>query len=146
MRIDDISRRLLICLTSLCKVIFKDLNYITTVWSNTCFDLWEEVNALHFFTLMVQRRALLAGANYAARNGQSNNYNSVASSISSKIDTFYSSTNGYINYSQNYNSGINYKSSGLDVAVLLGAIHGGMGDGKCSRKNPAASDNHVIHS
>lgn len=110
-------------------VIFKDLNYITTVWSNTCFDLWEEVNALHFFTLMVQRRALLAGANYAARNGQSNNYNSVASSISSKIDTFYSSTNGYINYSQNYNSGINYKSSGLDVAVLLGAIHGGMGDG-----------------
>jgi glucoamylase len=118
-------------LTHLFQVIFKDLNYITNVWSNTCFDLWEEVNALHFFTLMVQRRALLTGANYAARNGQSNNnYTSVASSISSKIDTFWSSSDGYIVYSQDYSSGVNYKSSGLDIAVLLGAIHGGMGDGK----------------
>jgi glucoamylase len=91
--------------------------------------LWEEVNALHFFTLMLQRRALLAGAEYASRVGYSNSYASVAESISSKLDTFWSSSSGYILYSQSYSSGINYKSSGLDIAVLLGAIHGGYGDG-----------------
>ncbi|KAI9285590.1 glucoamylase 1 [Umbelopsis sp. AD052] len=110
-------------------VIFKDLDYITTVWSNTCFDLWEEVNALHFFTLMVQRRALLAGAEYAARVGHSNNYATVAASIATKIDTFWSSSSGIVQTAQNYASGVNYKSSGLDVAVLLAAIHGGIGDG-----------------
>jgi glucoamylase len=111
-------------------VIFKDLNYITSVWSNTCFDLWEEVNALHFFTLMVQRRALLAGAEYAARVGYSNNFATVAASIATKIDTFWSSSSGIVQTAQNYASGVSYKSSGLDSAVLLGAIHGGYGDGK----------------
>jgi glucoamylase len=111
-------------------VIFNDLNYITTVWSNTCFDLWEEVNALHFFTLMVQRRALLVGAEYAARVGYSNNYTTVAASIATKIDTFWSSSSGIVQTAQNYVSGVSYKSSGLDVAVLLAALHGGNGDGK----------------
>jgi glucoamylase len=92
--------------------------------------LWEEVNALHFFTLMLQRRALLAGAEYAARVGHSNSYASVAASIATKIDTFWSSSSGIIQTSQSYSSGVNYKSSGLDISVLLGAIHGGYGDGK----------------
>jgi glucoamylase len=115
-------------LISFVLAIFRDLDYVASVWSNTCFDLWEEVNALHFFTLMVQRRALLAGAEYGARVSHSNNYTTVATSIASKIDTFWSDSAGIIEYSQSYVSGVGYKSSGLDTAVLLAAIHGGYGD------------------
>ncbi|KAG0803002.1 hypothetical protein G6F18_014013 [Rhizopus arrhizus] len=45
--------------------IFKDLDYVVNVWPNSCFDLWEEANGVHFYTLMVMRKGLLLGADFA---------------------------------------------------------------------------------
>jgi len=39
-------------------VIKADLEYVSYYWRNSGFDLWEEIQGLHFFTAMVQLRAL----------------------------------------------------------------------------------------
>ncbi|KAI8063745.1 glucoamylase [Gongronella butleri] len=106
--------------------VYKDLDYVVSTYSDSCFDLWEEVQGVHFFTLMVMRRALIQGAEYAKNNGDSSNassYSSTVSSIESLINGFW--TGSYIQVTKDYTS----KSNGLDVAVLLGAIHGGNADG-----------------
>ncbi|KAI9024411.1 glucoamylase A precursor [Phycomyces nitens] len=111
--------------------IFKDLDYIVSVWSNNCFDLWEEVNGLHFYTLMVMRHGLVKGAEFATSNGDStraSTYTNTANTIRNKIDGFWSSSNGYIAVTQNQSGGAN-KPSGLDVSVLIAANVAGLGDG-----------------
>ncbi len=50
-------------------VIKVDLEYIARRWREPCFDLWEEVRGHHFFTQLLERRALLEGAELAARLG-----------------------------------------------------------------------------
>lgn len=46
-------------------VIKKDLEYTAHHWQEENFDLWEEVYGHHFFTAMIQRKALLEGAKLA---------------------------------------------------------------------------------
>ncbi|KAK5019723.1 Glucoamylase, intracellular sporulation-specific [Cryomyces antarcticus] len=50
-------------------IIKADLEYISHNWHESGFDLWEEVRGLHFFTAMVQLRALREGAELAAAFG-----------------------------------------------------------------------------
>jgi glucoamylase len=49
--------------------IKMDLEYISQHWKDPTYDLWEEVKATHFYTLMVERRALLEGASLAHKLG-----------------------------------------------------------------------------
>ncbi len=42
-------------------VIKKDLEYISNNFNNESFDLWEEIKGYHFYTLMVQMKALEKG-------------------------------------------------------------------------------------
>jgi glucoamylase len=48
-------------------VIKTDLEYTAHHWNDENFDLWEEVLGHHFFTTMVQQKALLDGAVLARR-------------------------------------------------------------------------------
>ena len=48
-------------------VIKMDLEYTAHHWSDLNFDLWEEVFGHHFFTAMVQQKALYEGAALARR-------------------------------------------------------------------------------
>nr|P07683.2 RecName: Full=Glucoamylase 1; Short=Gluc 1; AltName: Full=1,4-alpha-D-glucan glucohydrolase; AltName: Full=Glucan 1,4-alpha-glucosidase; Contains: RecName: Full=Glucoamylase 2; Short=Gluc 2; Contains: RecName: Full=Glucoamylase 3; Short=Gluc 3; Flags: Precursor [Rhizopus arrhizus]BAA00033.1 glucoamylase [Rhizopus arrhizus]BAP05656.1 glucoamylase [synthetic construct] len=110
--------------------IFKDLDYVVNVWSNGCFDLWEEVNGVHFYTLMVMRKGLLLGADFAKRNGDStraSTYSSTASTIANKISSFWVSSNNWIQVSQSVTGGVSKK--GLDVSTLLAANLGSVDDG-----------------
>ena len=38
----------------------KDLQFVASNWESSSFDLWEEVEGNHFYTVMVQRRALVS--------------------------------------------------------------------------------------
>ncbi|RCH88939.1 glycoside hydrolase 15 protein [Rhizopus azygosporus] len=110
--------------------IFKDLDYVVSVWSNGCYDLWEEVNGVHFYTLMVMRKGLILGADFAARNGDSSRastYKKTASTMESKISSFWSDSNNYIQVSQSVTAGVSKK--GLDVSTLLAANIGSLPDG-----------------
>ena len=43
-------------------LIKTDLEYVANHWNQASFDLWEETYGAHFFTLVVQRRALIEGS------------------------------------------------------------------------------------
>ncbi|MCK5493632.1 MAG: hypothetical protein KAJ14_11025, partial [Candidatus Omnitrophica bacterium] len=47
-------------------VIKEDLDYVAEHWQDLCFDLWEDLMGYHFWTRIVQRRALIKGAAFAA--------------------------------------------------------------------------------
>ncbi|KAG2208697.1 hypothetical protein INT47_007796 [Mucor saturninus] len=110
--------------------IFKDLDYVVNTWSNGCFDLWEEVNGVHFYTLMVMRKGLVRGANFASRNGDStraSTYTNAANAIKTKIDTFWNSSNNYVTVSQSVTGGVS--KAGFDSATLIAANSGSVQDG-----------------
>ncbi len=119
--------------------IKKDLEYISHHWKDPSFDLWEEVQGTHFYTLMVIRRALLQGAELARRMDDPNAadwYYSQAKQIELELTHFWDEQKGYITATINRTGGIDYKSTNLDTAVILGLLHGGMNDGFMAWDDP----------
>ncbi|PWY96881.1 hypothetical protein BCV70DRAFT_209036 [Testicularia cyperi] len=103
-------------------VIKTDLEWVAHHWQDSTFDLWEEVQGAHFFSLAVQRRALVDGAKFATSMndaGAATYYNQQAAAIKSKLQTFWDSGNGYIQAYQGVGG-----RSGLDCSVMLGALKG----------------------
>jgi len=49
--------------------IKTDLEYVAHNWQESSFDLWEESNGDNFFTKMVQRKAMIDGAAFATKMG-----------------------------------------------------------------------------
>jgi glucoamylase len=121
-------------------VIKNDLEYVAAHWSDLSFDLWEEVLADHFFTRMVQRKALIDGAALARRlgdQGSSDWYLRQAQAIEASIKQFFPQGSGYIltslNIAPKY---VGRKPSNLDVASLLGMLHGNTDDGFFAVSSP----------
>jgi glucoamylase len=103
-------------------VIKADLEYVSHVWAEESFDLWEEVKGLHFFTLMVQLRSLLEGATFAAENGDDGAarwYQSQAANITVTLDKFWNKQ-GWIVSTLSREK----ERTGLDCGVILGSLHG----------------------
>ncbi|KAL7266620.1 glycoside hydrolase 15 protein [Rhizina undulata] len=109
-------------LTTTNSVIKADLDYVVTYWSSSGYDLWEERNSVHFFTLMVSYRAMIEGAELATLLGDTTTaatYTSTAASMVSTINNFWSSSKGFITATTNDGR------SSIDCGTLLGSIHGG---------------------
>lgn len=103
-------------------VIKADLEYVANNWQSSGFDLWEEVKSIHFFTFMVQYRALVEGAELAGRLGDTGAaawYTNQAAAIKARLTEFWSPSKGYLITSLN-----NPSRSGLDCGTLLGSLHG----------------------
>ncbi|KAI5777029.1 Six-hairpin glycosidase-like protein [Geopyxis carbonaria] len=102
-------------------VIKSDLEYVSNYWTQNGFDLWEEVSGQHFFTLMVQHRALVEGAELATRlgdTGAATYYTQQAAAIKAKLPSFWNSSKGFLV------STLSSSRSGQDCGTLLGALHG----------------------
>lgn len=67
-------------------VIQNDLNYVTQYWSQTGYDLWEEVSGYSFFTIAAQHRALVEGAALASQLGKSCKFESPEASQKENSD------------------------------------------------------------
>lgn len=110
-------------------VIKSDLEFIAHHWQEPSFDLWEETKGDHFFTRMVQRRALKDGADLARRlndNGAAEYYETQVKALEGKIDEHWDGS--VIRATMPGGQGpIKYKS--LDSAVVLGALYGETSDG-----------------
>ena len=117
-------------------IIKADLDYVTEHWTDLGFDLWEEVKAHHFYTRLVQRKALLAGAQLADLLGDSSHakkYKDAAQKLETVIATHWlplgsptpskTQSTGLIWDSFDRERGIDYKRTGLDAAVVLAALH-----------------------
>jgi len=97
------------------------INYLLTFLRNESgYDLWEEVDGSSFFTVAAQHRALVDGNNLAVTLGTTCSYCvSQAPQILCFLQSFWSSSSGYIIANINENDG----RSGKDSNTLLGSIH-----------------------
>ncbi len=121
-------------------LIKADLEYVSNHWNEPCFDLWEEVKAKHFYTKMVQRKALILGAQLSRRLNDpfaADWYETQVGKLENSIlEHVYQRPGKTLNRTQwndgilaslNWTEGLNSKYSNLDVAVILGVLHGHQG-------------------
>ncbi|KAK4986607.1 hypothetical protein LTR50_005217 [Elasticomyces elasticus] len=116
--------------------VIRDLLFVASNWSSPSFDLWEEEEADHFYTRMVQRRALVTGATFAQQMGDaatSATLSNAAAAISATMSQFWDPNRQLILYE--YGPVLHDKNSYKDIAVVLGVIHGYAGDGVYSYTN-----------
>ncbi|MBC7743217.1 MAG: glycoside hydrolase family 15 protein [Bdellovibrionaceae bacterium] len=110
------------------QVIHRDLEYVILHWNLPCYDLWEELMGLHFYTQFVQAAALRAGSEFF--NGSedvhfSNELAKSALSINQELAKYWNSEKKIIGASRELKQlpNSNYKASNLDTAVILAALH-----------------------
>ncbi|KAF2726312.1 glycoside hydrolase family 15 protein [Polychaeton citri CBS 116435] len=114
----------------------RDLLFVASNWTYASFDLWEEEPSDHFYTRMVQRKALLIGADFATKMGDattSSTLKSAAAALTATLPQFWDPNRKTLLYE--YGPVLRDKSSYLDVAVVLGVIHGYNNDGVYSYTN-----------
>ncbi|CAN9108536.1 unnamed protein product [Alternaria alternata] len=101
-------------------VIKADLEYVSHFWNQSSFDLWEEVEGLHFFNLMVSARSLKEGSDLARTFGDMGAaqwYKEQADHIESFLGKFWDAQKNHLVET------LSSKRSGLDCALLLGSLH-----------------------
>lgn len=116
-------------------VIKVDLEYVAHRWSQKTFDLWEEVNADHFYTRIVQYAALQQGANFARRMGDGGAaayYDAQAREIYKSLVSFWDSSAGIIRAATGIVGGDQGARSRLDSAIVLGILHANLASGEFS--------------
>lgn len=107
-------------------LIKRDLEYIAHHFQEKSSDLWEEKTGHHFYTLMVQRAALLEGATIARQMKDpkaADFYEKTANEISKWLETFWDKDKGFVGAARDVNPWRHPNASNLDVAVILGVIH-----------------------
>ena len=101
--------------------IKADLEYTSRYWKTPGFDLWEEAQGLHFYTGMVQYRALRDGAQLAAAFGDwgaEKWYEEQANQMSYELfSRFWDHDKGHLVAT------LNTERSGLDCGILLATLH-----------------------
>jgi glucoamylase len=112
-------------------VIKSDLEYVSRHWEETSFDPWEEIKGHHFFNQIVQRKALLDGANLANRltDGKAADwYGEQAKALEVEINKHWRNDLKILLETLGRDGGIDYKT-GLDSATILGVLMGDTHDG-----------------
>jgi glucoamylase len=107
-------------------LIKRDLEYVAHHWKEKSFDLWEEEQALHYYTLLSQKTALVKGARLARRMRDpeaARFYEGQANAIGSLLEQFKDPYSGTIPYALEKNPGLPHKKSTLDISVILALIH-----------------------
>lgn len=111
-------------------VIQPDLVFVARHWRDPSYDIWEEVKGDHFYTRMVQRKALLEGASLANAIGDTEGpvFQQQARVLEPEIQKHWDASRGFVVATLDQVNGIPGKS-GLDSAVILGSLHGCADDG-----------------
>lgn len=102
-------------------VLGADVEFVYSNLETQTFDLWEEVKGDHFFTTLVQARALEAGvavAIAAKDKGHEDRYKACIPLAAKWLQEYWRADKGYISASKNAGS-----RSGLDAAVLIASLH-----------------------
>jgi glucoamylase len=113
-------------------VIKTDLEYTANHWQETSFDVWEEVRGHHFYTRILERRALMDGARLASRLDDENAarwYARQAEFLTVELENHWDSVRGYLVPTRNQDDGTTYKTSELDSSIILGVLLGRTGNG-----------------
>jgi glucoamylase len=112
------------------KLLQMDLNFAFLRARQPCFDIWEEDNGLHYYTLCVTAAALEEGADWLASSGNeraAHTYRTEVGEIRRTLEGFWLADEGY--YRSRILASGERSPKELDIAVILAAIHAG-GSGK----------------
>ncbi|KAF2473827.1 uncharacterized protein BDR25DRAFT_256741 [Lindgomyces ingoldianus] len=102
-------------------IIKADLEYVSHFWNQSSFDLWEEVDGFHFFTAIVQLRAMREGADLALAfedGGAADWYSQQAQRLERFVHGFWDERKGHLVET------LFSSRTGLDCGLLLGSLHG----------------------
>jgi glucoamylase len=116
-----------VALNDIKPILLADLTYVQNNWSAKCTDLWEEVRGNHFYTRLVQRRSLLDGAKLLDRIGDTPNATACRTQVpplETAIAKHFDATNKLVVVTFDIEGDTKGKTSQLDVAVILAALHG----------------------
>lgn len=111
------------------EIVRPDLEYILANWKKPSFDLWEEINSIHFFNVLTQLRALKDGYQLAESVGESRGflqslqecYDSLGRYILDPASGF---THNTLPYLVETPSLVRLRNRvGLDAASLLASLH-----------------------
>ena len=112
------------------ELIRLDLHYTAEHAGEPCYDLWEEEIARHYYTCLVQFAALQKGAHWAKANGHGDyaaRLDAAAQRLREMLDGFWSPGMGF--YLSRVMPAGGTTAKELDSAVILGALHAGLGSG-----------------
>ncbi len=110
--------------TDLMELLRADLGFTFRHWHEPCFDIWEEEQGLHYYTLCVSASALEAGAPWLDRQGDrdaAQSHRDAAHAIRRTLGGFWLPEAGYYR-SRILSSGARSPKE-LDISVVLAAIH-----------------------
>lgn len=105
-------------------LIRAQLDFTFRRWREPSFDIWEEEQAQHYYTLRVSAAALDAGADWLHAEGERETaqaYRTEAAAIARKLDGFWQAGEGCFR-SRVLESG-ERSAKEPDIAVILAAIH-----------------------
>lgn len=107
------------------EIVRPDLIYVMDYWKKDSFDLWEEIDSIHFFTNMVQLKGLYDGIQLAKKVGEDQGFIDQVQDSFDELNSFIKSffIKDGINYIIESPKLHPHTRSGLDAAVLLGSIH-----------------------
>jgi glucoamylase len=108
-------------------VIKADLAYIARSWRNTCFDLWEEERGHHFFTRLLEQKALAAGVALATRLGDvaaAGAYLEQAEALGEELGKHWDPERRYLVSVRDQEGAPNPPRSGLDSSVIVATLGG----------------------
>lgn len=108
-------------------LIQDDLDFIALNWSSDGYDIWEEIYGLHFYTGMVQYRALTDGVRYFGAHGdlaRKNHYQQEAQKLAQTLERYFDKNRNRIIPTLRDARGTGLKVSDLDSSILLGVLHG----------------------
>jgi len=115
---------------SLSELIDYDLSYTAANAGLPCYDIWEEENAQHYYTVLVQLAALEKGAARAERAGIGDlgwHLRMKAAGLRELLEGFWSQSLGAYRSRLPGPGGESPKA--LDFAVILGVVHAGLESG-----------------
>ncbi len=114
-----------------------DLAFAHRHWRAPCFDIWEEENGMHYYSLRVAAAALAQGADWLAAQGDVSSapdYRGDAEAILQTLDQYWLPAQGYYR-SRVLEAGAR-SAKELDIAVILAAVHADDSDARHSVHDP----------
>jgi glucoamylase len=108
------------------ELIRSDLDFTAGHWHLPSFDIWEEDQGQHYYTLRVSAAALDEGAVWMAAHGDpalARQYQAEAEVILQRLDGYWLADAGH--YCSRVLDGDAHSDKQLDIAVILAAIHAG---------------------
>jgi glucoamylase len=106
-------------------LVRADLAFTQAHWRDACFDIWEEEQGQHYYTLCIAAAALDAGAGWLQQHGNGEQARAAvteAEAIRRSLDGFWLEDQGH--YRSRILASGQRSTKELDIAVILAALHG----------------------